>query len=238
MRQPPCLKAVVWDIDGTLVDSEPAHHAALLAACRESGVPIDDLDPATFVGVHVADVWEALRPRLGHAVDQDTWLGRICASYRGNMERVREQPGAGAVLRRLARAGVPQACVSNSGRPVVDANLDLLGAAALLRFSISLDDVRDGKPHPEGYLRACERLALEPCEVAAVEDSPTGLVSARAAGLFAVAYWPGAAGEPPESLLALCDTLIRDLRSMARLLGMSPDEPARAGPQRHDHPKR
>ena len=74
----------------------------------------------------------------------------------------------------------------------MDANLALLGLADLLDFSLSLDDVAAGKPDPEPYRAAAERLGIPPRRMAAIEDSPSGLASARAAGCFAV----GLCGDP------------------------------------------
>ena len=86
--------------------------------------------------------------------------------------------------------GVAQACVSNSGRAVVDANLDALGILETIAFSLSLDDVSAGKPDPEPYREAARRFALPAAAVVAVEDSAAGALSARTAGLYVVGYAP------------------------------------------------
>ena len=99
-------------------------------------------------------------------------------------------PQARETIHALHARGVAQACVSNSGRNVVDANIAALGIGDLIAFSISLDDVAAGKPDPEPYRRAAQRLALAPRHVVAVEDSAAGAASARAAGLFVVRYDP------------------------------------------------
>jgi len=90
----------------------------------------------------------------------------------------------------LARRGVPQVCVSNSNRSVIDANLEALGVDGIVAFSISLDDVAAGKPDPEPSARAAKRLAIAPQRIVAVEDSPSGARSARVAGLFVVGFSP------------------------------------------------
>ena len=95
---------------------------------------------------------------------------------------------------RFARAGVAQACVSNSGRTIVDANIKALGIGKIIAFSISLDDVSAGKPDPEPYREAARRFGAEPQATVAVEDSGAGARSARAAGLYVVGYSPS--GEP------------------------------------------
>ena len=100
-------------------------------------------------------------------------------------------------LRRCAsfrRAAWAQACVSNSGRTIVDANIKALGIGKIIAFSMSLEDVSAGKPDPEPYREAARRLGAEPQATVAVEDSGAGARSARAAGLFVVGYSPS--GEP------------------------------------------
>ncbi len=177
------IAAVAWDIDGLLIDSEPLHHEALLAASRALGVDLADLAPDAFAGVHMLDVWRALAPRFPATIEREPWLTAIEAYYVERASETREREGAMAAMRRLHTSGVPQACVSNSSRRVVDANLVRLEATGLVEFSISLNDVTNGKPDPEPYALAARRLALPPEHVLAVEDSAAGARSARAAGL-------------------------------------------------------
>lgn len=184
----PRLQAVAWDIDGTLVDSEPLHHRALVAACRALGADVSDLPDQAFRGIHVGDVWKEIAPRLPAAVAEAEWVARINDHYVANRDSLIALPGAVATIRALARLGVAQVCVSNSSRSVVDANIAALGIADAIAFSLSLDDVDRGKPDPEPYRRACTRLGLPPQTVAAVEDSRSGARSARAAGLYVVGY--------------------------------------------------
>ena len=93
-------------------------------------------------------------------------------------------------MRELAARGVAQACVSNSGRMIVDANIEALGIGEIIAFSLSLDDVSSGKPDPEPFREAARRLGAEPQATVAVEDSGAGARSARAAGLYVVGYAP------------------------------------------------
>ncbi|MCK0207751.1 HAD family phosphatase [Starkeya koreensis] len=188
------LRAVAWDIDGTLVDSEPLHHRALLAACRALGSDVSDLPDQAFRGIHMHDVWKQISPRLSAEVEEAEWIARINAHYVENRAALVSLPQAVATIRALERLGVAQACVSNSSRSVVDANIDALGIADALSFSLSLDDVVRGKPDPEPYLSACRRFGLAPAQVVAVEDSLSGVLSARAAGLHVVGYLPSGGG--------------------------------------------
>ncbi len=193
------IRAVAWDIDGTLVDSEPRHHRALLAASRDLGVALDDLPDQAFRGVHMLDVWEALRDRYPPSVACDGWLGMINAHYATDREPLVPMPGALQAVAELHRRGIPQICVSNSHRVVVDANIAALGIGHFLAGSVSLEDVTAGKPDPEPYLRACRLLGLDPHSVAAVEDSLTGIISAQSAGLRVFSYGDEALSSTVES---------------------------------------
>jgi HAD superfamily hydrolase (TIGR01509 family) len=182
------LRAVAWDIDGTLVDSEPLHHRALLAASLLWKCDLSDLPDQAFRGVHMYDVWDILRPRLPQDLDRDLWLQAIDKHYAENTQYLQPVVDAVATIQALAAKSIPQVCVSNSGRAVVDANLAALGVLDHIAFSISLDDVAEGKPSPEPYLLACTRLGLDPAAVAAIEDSRSGALSARRAGLVVIGY--------------------------------------------------
>lgn len=188
------LGAVAWDIDGTLIDSEPLHHRALLAACKALGSDLSDLPDQAFRGIHMGDVWKQISPRLAAEVTQAEWIALINTHYVEARSNLVALPQAVATIRALAKLGVVQACVSNSSRSVVDANIDALGIGDVIAFSLSLDDVRRGKPDPEPYLAACRRFGLAPQEVAAVEDSRAGAISARAAGLYVIGYRPSGGG--------------------------------------------
>lgn len=182
----PIFSAVAWDIDGTLVDSEPLHHRALVAASLEFGTDLRDLPDMAFRGIHMGDVWKLLRHRLPATLTEKEWGDAINRHYAEGRHSLVSIPGAVEVIETLHSLGVPQVCVSNSCRIVVDANLDALGIGPCIRFSISLDDVTEGKPSPVPYRLAAERLGLTPETVVAVEDSSTGIRSAKAAGLHAV----------------------------------------------------
>ncbi|POF28923.1 HAD family hydrolase [Roseibium marinum] len=192
------LRAVAWDIDGTLVDSEPLHHHALVSVSAKYGLEIDP-DDQSFVGVHIGHVWEQLRPQFPVAVEERTWHEEIRAFYAEHSESLVPIPGAVETVKALAESGIAQICVSNSDRTVVDVNLRSLGIADIMVGSISLDDVPAGKPDPAPYRMAAEALDLPPHEVLAVEDSITGMQSALAAGLKIAFLGNTVLGGPPRA---------------------------------------
>src|ERR1700722_13093332 len=188
------FRAVAWDIDGTLIDSEPLHQRGLVATSAALGVDLSDLEPEAFRGVHARDIWKALKPRFLRGAKFETWIAAIEGYYVAHAGELQPNPGAVEAMRELSARGVAQACVSNSGRTIVDANIEALGIGKIIAFSLSLDDVSSGKPDPEPFREAARRLGAEPQATIAVEDSGAGARSARAAGLYVVGYAPS--GEP------------------------------------------
>jgi HAD superfamily hydrolase (TIGR01509 family) len=178
------IQAIAWDIDGTLVDSEPLHLRAFIEGCRNWGVDVTDLPDEEFKGVHLVDVWNALRHRMPLGLEYTRWQESIEHFYVQHRNEIHPIPHAIETIRTLKDQGFRQAAVSNSGRKIVDANLRTLGIADHFEFSISLDDVTVGKPDPYPYSLACLRFHVSPPAVVAVEDSRTGAMSARAAGLI------------------------------------------------------
>jgi HAD superfamily hydrolase (TIGR01509 family) len=212
------IRAVAWDVDGTLVDSEPLHHIALLEACRNWNVDISDIPEDAFRGVHMGDVWRAIAPRMPAGANERDWMRANDDHYVKHRKILRPMPQAIETVNALARAGFIQICVSNAGRIILDANIDALDIAAMMEFTLSLDDVTRGKPHPESYSTGCARLGFMPGQVVAVEDSAPGRQAARAAGLVVIAY------DHLGERITDADHVIRDLSRLPSLIGA--DRPA------------
>ena len=190
------FRAVAWDIDGTLVDSESLHLRALLATCASHGVDISDLPDEEFVGVTLDRVWGALKDRFAPTLSMQAWIDELNGNYLAEADRLIPMPQAKEVVAELSRQGIDQIAVSNSHRPIVDVNLRAAGVAEFMAFSLSLDDVPIGKPSPIPYLMATEKLDLLPNEIISVEDSLSGIQSAKAAGLVALGISHGSTSLP------------------------------------------
>ena len=197
-------KAVFWDMDGTLVDSEPLHDAALASALHSVGLtPPADLHERV-LGQAAGPVYEMMRREFGLTLDFDDWIHRKYTHYLSQAINLKPRPGALEIFRELKQAGTVQAIVSNSDRLVVDANLRAVGFMEYGLKSVSRNDVRVGKPDPECYLRAASRAArwlesstrpsawtlsltcsgrLTPIRVAATPGRPTTHARATRAGV-------------------------------------------------------
>lgn len=182
-------RAVLWDMDGTLTDSEPLHEAALIAALRSAGVAAPSDLHERVLGVSAWPVYEMLRDEHGLALPFDEWIVRKYDHYLPLVEGLKPRPGAIEIFNELRARGVAQAVVSNSDRLVVDANLRAVGLSFPGMRTVSRNDVREGKPHPEPFLRAAWLLGVDPAQAVAVDDSSTGAQAAIAAGMKTV-FWP------------------------------------------------
>ncbi len=182
------IRAVAWDIDGTLIDSEPLHLRALLATCANHGVDISDLADDTFIGVNLHGVWQKLKMRYPPSLTMPVWVDELNEYYVAHADTLIPIAQAKYVATELSRLGIKQVAVSNSNRAVVDTNLQAVGVEAFMEFSLSLDDVSNGKPSPVPYEMAIKRLGLPASEIIAVEDSLSGIQSAKSAELVVLEF--------------------------------------------------
>jgi HAD superfamily hydrolase (TIGR01509 family) len=183
-------KAVLWDIDGTLALSEPFHLRVLQATAREDyGIELPDVFHEEMVGRTAEEAFILVCERYGLEEDFGRWIERKYRRYVEVAPEIPSRPGAVEAFRRLRGAGIQQALVSNSDRIVVEANIRSLGLLVPRLVTVTVNDVRLGKPHPEPYLRAAHLLGVEPAACVVVEDSPTGARAGVAAGMRVLA-WP------------------------------------------------
>ena len=98
------FRAVAWDIDGTLIDSEPLHQRALVAASAALGVDLSDVEPEAFRGVHAIDIWKVLKPRFPASSSFKTWIAAIEAYYVAHAGELVPNPGALEAMRRARHA--------------------------------------------------------------------------------------------------------------------------------------
>jgi mannitol-1-/sugar-/sorbitol-6-phosphatase len=173
------VSAVLFDLDGVLVESRLATERVWLAWASKNGIDEEELRSAMH-GVRSADVVQALRPDLDAVVESDEIERRQAVDVDG----LRAVRGAAAALRALK--GDRVAVVTSGTRPLALARLAAVGIEPLA-VMVFASDVTRGKPDPEGYLTAARRLGAEPAEALVVEDAPPGIEAGRAAGMATVA---------------------------------------------------
>ena len=178
--------AALFDLDGTLVDSEPVHRAAWNSFFDSRGWQIsDETYAAHIVGRRGADAFRSLDGPWRDE-DPETLMAEVLTHQATVDAEPGRIPGAAELVRAVHRAGVPIAVVTSALRAWVDEALEFVGVADLVSVVVSAEDVSAGKPDPEGYLAACERLGVDPANVVAFEDSVSGVTAAASAGIARV----------------------------------------------------
>jgi HAD superfamily hydrolase (TIGR01509 family) len=203
------LRAVLFDLDGTLADTEGQCAESLARALLRAGRVITAEERAFVIG----HGWREIHANLLAGGPVPWGLEELVARAGEERERLTDEEGLrvlpGAVeLLRAAAARMPVGVVSGSSRAEIASCLMRIGVGGLVRSYVGAEDVARGKPAPDGYLLGAERLGVLPAEVVAIEDSTAGIAAARAAGMAVVAARAGNfAGQDQSEADLLVDTL-------------------------------
>jgi HAD superfamily hydrolase (TIGR01509 family) len=206
----PVIDAVVFDLDGVLLQSEEVWDAVRERYVRERGGRYDKEVQRTMMGMSAPE-WSAYLhedagvPDEPEAINHDV-VELMLEAYRRELPLL---PGAVAVVRRTA-ATFPLALASSSNRAIFEEVLRLAGLEECFSATVSSEEVARGKPAPDVYLEAARRLEVPPERCAAVEDSHAGIRSAEAAGMRVVAI-PNSSYPPDEDALWLADAVVGSL---------------------------
>ncbi len=221
------LKAIVFDFDGILADSEPLHFQAFLMVTRGMGFEFDyERYLQDFIGFDDRDAFRVILDVVGHdpgSGDKAARIAALCEQKQSTFETLVRSGGAGALpgameLAESARhAGLPIAIASGATAADIDLMLGGWDRRDVFEVVVSADNVMRSKPHPESYALAVQRLAakhadlgLTPGDCLAIEDTPAGLRSARDAGLMTL----GVATTGPAEALSDADRVVETLEGV------------------------
>jgi HAD superfamily hydrolase (TIGR01509 family) len=206
----PMIDAVVFDLDGVLLQSEEVWDAVRERYVRDRGGRYDEEIQRAMMGMSAPE-WSKLLaedagvPGTPEQINADV-VDLMLAAYARELPLI---PGAIDVVGRVA-ARFPLALASSSNRAIFEEVLRLAGIADAFQATVSSEEVARGKPAPDVYLEAARRLGVAPDRCAAVEDSHSGIRSAHAAGMRVIAI-PNASYPPDAGALALADVVLDSL---------------------------
>jgi HAD superfamily hydrolase (TIGR01509 family) len=205
-RVTPLPAAVLWDLDGTIVDTEPLWFAAELRLAAAYGVRWSEEDHAALVGSDLLAAGAFIRDFTGIPLAPEQIVERMVADVCDGLDRAVEwRPGARELLAGLRTAGVACALVTMSYREIAERVVARLPERTF-DVVVTGEEVRHGKPHPEPYLTAARRLGVAVRDCVVIEDSATGTASGAAAGAHVIAV-PNVVAVPDRPGMVTLETL-------------------------------
>jgi HAD superfamily hydrolase (TIGR01509 family) len=211
------IEAVVFDMDGVIVDSEQVWDDVRERLAKERGGRWHDRAQADMMGMSSPEWSRYMHDRIGLAESpqeiSDEVVRRMLERYRDDLPLL---DGAVDAVRRLA-AELRLAVASSSNRPLIEAVLAAADVADAFAVTVSSEEVERGKPAPDVYLEAARRLGIPPERCAAIEDSSNGLRAAHSAGMRVVAL-PNAHYPPAPDALALAHVVVASPRELTPAL--------------------
>jgi HAD superfamily hydrolase (TIGR01509 family) len=182
------IKALIFDMDGVLVDSEPIHEKAEMEVCREFGMEVSKSEWDCFRGKKLEDIFSYASKKYGNGNEPiEKMIERKIEIYLSHALRdMQLVPGAYEFLEELKKNHKYRYALTTSGRKVQqDKILAKFNLTDFFQIMVTAEDVQNGKPHPEPYIITVQRLNEQPSECLVIEDSDNGILSAKAAGCLA-----------------------------------------------------
>jgi HAD superfamily hydrolase (TIGR01509 family) len=211
---PRLVRAVIFDMDGLLVDSESAMRAAMGEAAAMRALEMTDPLFLSLVGLPLEVNRRQLQDHYGDAFDVEAFLDDTYAAFRRRTLALK--PGVVALLDRLDALDLPRAIATSSAHDAVEHALGPHGLTGRFHAVIARGDYPRGKPSPDPYLLAADRLGVDPTFCLALEDSHNGVRAAAAAGMMTVMA-PDLL-EATDEMRGLCCAVVDDLEAVLELL--------------------
>jgi len=191
MKTEHTIKAVVYDVDGTMVNSEPLHVWAWDKALKIHGHTLADLSErfrATMAGKKPIAIAVGMAEELHLPIIPDAFLAEKTDLFNDLIATdLRGMPGVLESVKRFDASGLLLGIGTSLGRPYIDSVLTMLGVREHFSVIVTGDEIKNGKPHPDTYLTVAARLGVQPWECVVLEDAASGIQSAKAAGCYCIA---------------------------------------------------
>lgn len=182
------IKAVIFDQDGVLIDSEPIHYLALSKFFKEHGVLYELSTHETYFGFNAHNFFTQMRENHGVSLQVEYMKSKSRLYIKEFEHQIQLMPEVHSTLQELNQVVSHIGLATGTYRELTERNLNRLSLGSYFKNTICGDEVQNGKPHPEIYLKAAQKLQVEPSECVVVEDSPAGIASAKSAGMSVISY--------------------------------------------------
>jgi beta-phosphoglucomutase-like phosphatase (HAD superfamily) len=211
------IDAVIFDMDGVLIDSEPLHYRTDLTLLGKLGIQIERDYLDRFVGMNNPEMWKTIISEQGITRDVDEILSeqlelKLQLLDDGDWTAL---SGAVELVEGLVVKEIPVAVASSSSLPFIEGVLRKTGLDRFIHRYVSAESVARGKPAPDVFLEAARMLAVSPVQCLVVEDSRNGVLAAKAAGMRVIGYRNPSSGDQD---LSRADAVVTDHRDTMREL--------------------
>jgi beta-phosphoglucomutase len=187
----PSFKAVIFDMDGVLVNSEPFYVEVEKTNFRQLGLDISEEEHQTYQGTATDRMWQLIKERHGieHPVEELVEMtNSLVTPYFNSLEKMEPMPGVEQLIKKLKKRGIPLALASSSYPDVIEIILQKTGLKKYFDSVVSSQMAGASKPEPDIFLLAAKKLGVPPEDCLVIEDSTNGIAAAKSAGMYCIAF--------------------------------------------------
>ncbi len=212
-------KGFIFDMDGVIIDSEPLYVRVEQEMFHDLGLTVAPKKHLAFTGIPIQDMWDSLKTEFSLDIDAEQQAALVNERLMEILRvpaNVKAIEGVVPLLRELTRLNFRVGLASSSPRAQIDLILDSLGISSFFLRTVSGDEVQNGKPAPDCFLRCVTGLGADPHKTFVLEDSTNGVLAARAAGLRAIGFAdPATAGQDLRQADLVVDEITADIARYA-----------------------
>jgi HAD superfamily hydrolase (TIGR01509 family) len=212
------LRAVIFDMDGVILDSQPYHFAVEDKMCQEMGIDVSTEESNSFVGMAGDRVWGYLKNKFGLSQSIQELMAyenKARIAYFSSLGNLYPIPGVVGFMKELRQQGIKIALASSSSAEVIDIFISKMGIRDFFQKIISGDAVEKGKPDPDIFLHAAAALGENPADCIVIEDSANGVKAAKLAGMKCIGFRNLNSGDQD---LSRADVVIDDFTKLSVLI--------------------
>ena len=205
------LKAIIFDMDGVIIDSEPLHFKLEKELLEELGGKITQEEHSTFVGTTDYHMWSTFKKQFGFKPSIDEVMQIKKERFNKNIHKIELIDNFWDFFIKVYNEGYPLALASSNNRETVDLIVEKFNLDKYLRVIMSGEDVKEGKPSPEIFLKAAEKLGVIPPDCIVIEDAENGVSAAKSAGMKCIGLKSSDYGNQD---LAKADLIIKNFNEL------------------------